>query len=751
MTDTAIQALHRNVGNEPTPAGKPGMHKPFAAKSQTVLLAIGNMHCSACVNKIKTALLPFGDGVQMQAETATRTLSLTWKTQTESVDDLSTGNPLNAFIQAISEAGFPAQLLNISDDSNTPKPSLQRIGVAVLFTMQTMMLALAGYLGADQSDDLVRMVMHHAQWIVATPVVLYSGWPFLYGAWRDISSRQVTMDLPVGIAIAAAYSFSAVNVMRGQGVLWFDSATMFVTLLLIARQVESAGRTRATAHLKTLFSQQKNTARRLNGDGSSKEVATSLIAIDDLVEAHPSESLPVDGIALNAALVSEAVLTGEAIAKSKAVGDKLFAGSILLGNEPLRIRTTASGHNTSLGRITQLMHQALTSRPRVQQLADKVASYFVATVLALAAIGGIAWSFKDPEMGFNVALTVLVASCPCALSLATPAALAASVSRMARRGMMVLKLDGLMHGSKIDHVVFDKTGTLTSEELQIQDVYSNGAIETEQALGIAAGLEQISRHPIASAFNAISPVAVTQPTVQSSSVSGLVMGKHYLLRASSEQELATFAVKANAASTHLSLCKEGVAQAVICLLAPLREEAFKTVAALKQQHIHVSLYSGDHTNSVAAIAQQLGIDNYAGSLTPAEKLQRIEALQQKGYRVAAVGDGVNDAPLLAAADVGMAMGSGTAQAQSGADITLTNNHLSSITSVFDESKILQRRIRQNISWAIAYNLTVFPLALSGTLAPWAAAIGMASSSLIVVGNAMRGSKSEPIKETPCQP
>lgn len=728
--------MMQSVAHTPSQVQQRGLggNKPAETRlrAQTVLLAVSNMHCSSCVKKIQTALKPFGADVRMQAEPTTRTLSLTWTQSQPSSPSLS------KLIAAISTAGFPAQLVNISDSANAPEPGWQRIGVALLFTMQTMMLALAGYLGADQGDVLIQTVMDHAQCAVATPVVLYSGWPFLYGAWRDISSRQVTMDLPVGIAIFSAYSFSAFNVLRGDGVLWFDSATMFVTLLLIARQLENSGRARATGHLHKLFSQQKNVARRLLADGSSMQIATSLIAIDDTVEVFPAESLPVDGIALSEAIVSEAVLTGEATPKTKKIGDELFAGSILVSDQPLQIRTTASGQNTSLGRITQLMHQALTDRPRVQQLADKVANYFVLTVLVLAATGGLVWSFWNVETGLTVALTVLVASCPCALSLATPSALAAAVSRLARRGIMILKLDGLMNSKAVDYIIFDKTGTLTSDELQIESVESNGDITAAAALAIAAGLEKISNHPIASAFNAITAAKIESPSVKPTSVEGLYNGEAYLLRSSSSAELSGFGIQSGAGTICLSLCKAGAVQAVIMLSAPLREEAVETIASLKALGIKVALYSGDKPENVAVVAGQLGINEYAGALAPADKLAKIKLLQQRGHCVAAVGDGVNDAPLLAASDIGVAMGSGTAQAQSGASIILRNNSLLAILDILAESKILHRRIRQNIGWAIAYNATVFPLALSGALAPWLAAIGMASSSILVVSNAMRG-------------
>ena len=719
-------------------------------RSQTVLLAVSNMHCSSCVKKIQTALRPFGPDVSMQAEPTTRTLSLTWTqappaSQNAGNSPTGQGLSLSQLIAAISAAGFPAQLVNISESADTPAPNWQRIAVALLFTMQTMMLALAGYLGADQGDALIKAVMDHAQWAVATPVVFYSGWPFLYGAWRDISSRQVTMDLPVGIAIFSAYTFSAFNVLRGDGVIWFDSATMFVSLLLIARQLENSGRARATKQLHKLFSQQKNLARRLLADNSSEQVATSLIAVDDLVEVFPAESLPVDGIALSKAVVSEAVLTGEATPKTKAIGDELFAGSILISDQPLKIRTTASGQNTSLGRITQLMHQALTDRPAVQQLADKVASYFVLTVLVLAAGGGIVWSFWNVETGLTVALTVLVASCPCALSLATPSALAASVSRLARQGIMILKLDGLMNSKTVDHIIFDKTGTLTSDELQIEAIQIREGLDGEgldkdQALSIAAGLETISNHPIASAFSNVTAIKIENPSVKPTSVIGVYNGESYVLRTSSAAELAEFGIKDSAGTIYLSLCKRETTQAVISLSAPLRHEALATITELKARGIKVALYSGDKAENVAAIALQLGIDKYAGGLTPADKLTQIRALQQREHCVAAVGDGVNDAPLLAAADIGIAMGSGTAQAQSGASIVLRNNNLLSISNILDESKTLHNRITQNISWAVAYNATVFPLALSGLLAPWVAAIGMASSSILVVSNAMRDGK-----------
>ena len=392
----------------------------------------------------------------------------------------------------------------------------------------------------------------------------------------------------------------------------------------------------------------------------------------------------------------------------------------------------------------------------MQQLADQVAGYFVLLVLGLAVSGGLLWAYWDTEKGISVGLTVLVASCPCALSLATPAALAAAMSRMAKRGMLVLKLDGLLKAKDVTHLVFDKTGTLTSDQLAISKVYNSGKLAQSSALAIAAGLESISHHPIASAFSQIDPAPITQGRVESNGVRGYYQSRQYQLRTSQASELSEFSLTAEQGEIYLSLCTQQQVMAIFCLTAPLRPQAHRVVQRLKQRGVQLHLLSGDASQHVSLVAQQLGIKAQPAGQTAADKLGFIQALQQQGHTVAAVGDGINDSPLLAAADLGIAMGSGSAQAKSGAGIILNNNDLNLICDVIFESKTLHQRIRQNISWAIGYNLTVFPLALSGTLAPWVAAIGMASSSILVISNALRrtagsaAATSATKEATPCQ-
>ena len=697
-----------------------------------MLLSVPDMHCSRCIASIRKSVQRISADAQLLADATSRTLSITW-------DEANL--PFKQLLEAVSQAGFDAELINLTPTKPGPASNWQRVGVAALFGMQTMMLALAGYLGADQGDELISRIMVYGQWISATVVVFYAGWPFIYGAARDIGRRQATMDLPVGIAIASAYCFSVVNLIRGSGELWFDSAVMFIGLLLISRQLESRAKAHASEGLIGLFTQQKPTARRMGDSGLMEIVKLRDVRQGDLLDVYPSETIPVDGVALYDTLVSEAVLTGEPLPVKKSAGDQLYAGSTHVGTEPLRLTTTAAGAGSSLAKITRLMHQALVEKPPLQQLADYIAGYFVVFVLLTALVGAVAWWFVDAERSISVALTVLVASCPCALSLATPAAITAAISRLAKCGVLTLKQAGLLQATKVTDVIFDKTGTLTDSNFQVQHCYCVASLVQPEAMSIAAGLESFSNHPLATAFSsvpAVSHQALSEVKVFSDGIGGVYQGERYLIGRCNKDCLKRYQIEYKPGRVYLALSNLKQVLAIYELTSCLRPNVVATIAALNDRGMKLHLLSGDAVENVAPVAELLGIGDYKGELSAEDKLRQLKQMQHRGAIVAAVGDGVNDAPLLAAADVGIAMGSGTAQAQCGASLVLNNNDMWSLSLALLEADNLHVRISQNLLWAGLYNLSIFPLALSAALLPWVAAIGMACSSLLVVGNALRG-------------
>eukprot|EP00611_Tribonema_gayanum_P015218 TRINITY_DN2703_c0_g2_i4.p1 TRINITY_DN2703_c0_g2~~TRINITY_DN2703_c0_g2_i4.p1 ORF type:complete len:431 (+),score=139.06 TRINITY_DN2703_c0_g2_i4:48-1295(+) len=407
-----------------------------------------------------------------------------------------------------------------------------------------------------------------------------------------------------------------------------------------------------------------------------------------------------------------------------------------------------------MGQIAGLLDDAGRAKPRVQRIADRIAGHFVAAVLVLAAIGaGIAlFNGAGSEQAFGIALAVLVASCPCALSLAVPVALAAGTSRLAKQGVLVANAGALTALAGIDSVLFDKTGTLTRNELWLRRVLSLDGSDPARAIGIAAALERGSRHPIASAFAAVeaAPQATEVRQIAGAGLEGTVDGEGWWLGAPDAAPL-PIRIPDDAAllpdDTVIALCNETRAVAIFVLAARVRDESAEVVDELVHRGLRLELFSGDGAAAVAALAGRLGIERHAARQTPAGKLAHLQQLQAQGHRVLAVGDGLNDAPLLAAADVSAAMPNGAALTQSRADLLLLGDSLRGLPLALDVAKATRLRIRENLGWALGYNLLVLPLAMSGHLAPWLAAAGMSLSSLLVVANALRIGRS-PVSTPP---
>lgn len=614
-----------------------------------------------------------------------------------------------------------------------------RIGIAGLGAMQAMMFAEALYL--DTSGEMPAATRDFFRWItflVSTPVVFYSGWPFLEGMWREWRHRRLGMDTLIATSTLLAWGASVVETIRHGVHVWYDAAVMFVFLLLAARMIEQGVRKAASAQVDALARARPLLATRETGaeaETTREQVLVTHLQCGDIVRVAPGETVPTDGVLLEAGTFDEALLTGESTPVRKHSGDTVYAGSLSV-EAPARLRVTHTGAQTRLSELARLVDQAQTDRPRLAQLADRVAHRFVVLLLLSAAVVYVGWRMHDPARAFEVTLAVLVVSCPCALSLAIPSALAAAHGALSKLGVLGVRAEGLERLAVIDTVVFDKTGTLTNGHPRIERIDVMHGMSEDEAIHIAQALERDSRHPLAVAVLALPSAGQRQAQavreVAGQGIEGVIAGRRWKLGQ------ATYVARLCSDDGHAIWLGDGErVYARFAMAEQTRGDAASALQALRDAGLSVELASGDDDTAVAAMAKRLDIPRYAARQTPEDKLARVRLLQSAGHRVAMVGDGINDGPVLAGADLSLAMGEGAALAQRAADFVVTGPRLMRIPQAIAIARRTRAVIRQNLAWATAYNLLALPLAATGHVTPWMAALGMALSSLLVTLNALR--------------
>jgi len=626
------------------------------------------------------------------------------------------------------------------------RAALRRLIVAGLGMMEVMSYATAMYAGALQDmDPAIQQFFRLISLLVATPVVFYAGAPFFRGAWRGLRSRRPGMDLPVALAVAAAYSASVWNALRGTGEVYFDSAVMFVFFLSAARFLEMSGRHRALSLTGALARHLPRVATRLV-DGRPEPVGVVELAPGDRILVQPGHSVPVDGVLESeSARVDESLLTGESRPVRKAAGDEVVAGSInLLGAATLRVERV--GASTVLAQISRLISVAREERPRLVQVTDRVGAWFVVGVLVLAAAVGALWSLVDAGRAFEIVLAVLVVTCPCALALATPAAFTVGMSALARQGVLLRRAGALEALSRAGALVFDKTGTLTEHVAGIHRVEPLGACRADEALALAAALESRSEHPLARAFPRHEGDARVEDVraVPGQGLEGTVDGVP--LRIGTRAfALGTAEAGADQDAEQQSVWLAGPQGAIarFDIAEQVRPGAAEAAAELQSLGIEVVIASGDQPGPVRAAARRLGVAGWHAGLQPADKLALVRTMQAGGRIVGMVGDGINDGPVLAGADVSVAIGTGTSLAQHSADCILMGTGLGALPAAVRHARRTMRIVRQNLWWALGYNVVAVPLAALGLIAPWVAALGMSASSLLVTFNALRLGRDAP--------
>ncbi len=660
---------------------------------------------------------------------------------------------LSEILKAIAAIGYIAHPFDPSRQEALQKReravALRRLAVAGLCSMQVMMIAVGLYAGEYQGMEVwIRDFLRWICLILAIPVVTYSAMPFYTAAWRDLRNGRLGMDVPVALAVLAAFAASVWYTWQGGGEVYYDSVTMFVFFLLTGRFLEMTARHRAGQISEALVRMLPATATRLDADGSESVVPIAELVPGDRVLVRPGETIPADGrVEDGASSVDESLLTGESLPVPRQRGEALIGGAVNV-ESPLVMRVEKVGADTVLSAIVRLLDRAQGEKPRLALLADRIAGWFVAALLVVAAGVFLTWwSLRDFDTAFRIMLSVLVVTCPCALSLATPTAIIAATGALTRLGVLTTRGHALETLARTTHVIFDKTGTLTYGRPQVVAVEPVGAgLEPRRCLALAAALERGSEHPIGRALTAAAGAATEAATdlrnTPGSGVEGWIGGRRYrvgrpeFVLAASDRAVVS-RTDLGVSSTWVALGDDSGPLAWFELTDTLRPGAAAAVSALKARGLVVELLSGDRPEAVAHVAEELAIARAEGGLSPQDKLDRLRTLQDQGAIVAMVGDGVNDAPVLAAAQISLAMGSGTQLAHATADMILLSERLDHLVSGVDMARRALVIMRENFAWAIGYNLVALPLAAGGWLAPWMSALGMSFSSLLVVVNALR--------------
>ena len=652
-------------------------------------------------------------------------------------------------LRAVGYRAYPYEARRHSDALLRARRTLFRqLFVAGLSMMQVMMYAVPVYLADEGTMDAdMAALMGWASFALTLPALLYSALPFFAGALRDLRRGMPGMDVPVALGIAAAFAASCAALVSGEGALWFDSITMFIFLLLGSRYLELEARLRANEALDRLRRGAPASADRLRGDPALRDtelVSAARLAPGDLVLVKPGQAVAADGVVVEGETeVDFSLLSGESRPRAVAVGDPLPGGAVNAG-QAIVLRVTSSAQESTLATLVRLVERAGRGKPAIALWADRVAACFVVGLLLLTGAVYAVWMVVDPGRAWGAAIAVLVVSCPCALSVATPTALAAATDRLLRRGVLAVAPHTLETFERATHIVFDKTGTLTHGAPRLRRVLPVGEPDRETCLRIAGALQAESSHPLSAAIRAAAP----EPGLQARGlrfeigrgIEGGIDGVLYRFgSASFVAELAGGAARTAAppGTTTVWLARSGEWLARFDLSDSLREEAADVVRRFRDGGKTVVLLSGDEQAVAQAVASQLGISHAYGGRLPAEKLAFVRALQRRGAVVAMVGDGVNDAAVLSGADVSFAMGRGAELAQMHADGVLLSEGLAPLADAADTARRTVAIVRQNLVWAMVYNLAAIPAAASGMLNPWLAGIGMAVSSAVVVLNALR--------------
>jgi len=720
---------------------------------QQATLILEGIVCAACVWLNERHLQTLPGVISAQINYSNHRAQVSWDPARIKLSDI---------LAAISQIGYfahpydPSKYQQILEQQR--KQDLRRLGLAGALGMQIMVMAVALYTGGWWGMEVgFKQLFQYLSFFLTIPILLFAASPLFFSAWRDIKRRQLGMDVPISLGISIAFIGSSYATWYGVGEVYYDSISMFVFFVLAVRYFERAAHKKMSEASETLIQARPAMANRINPQQRIDivdvidVVPVAELNINDRVLIHAGETVPADGvIEQGQSTISEALLSGESTPLPKGIDDVLIGGSINI-DSPLHMRVTQIGENTVLAGILRLLDKAQNEKPQLALLADKVAAHFVLVILVLAsAVSLYGWLQHDPHW-LSTLIAVLVVTCPCALSLATPAAISAATGQLSQRGLLITGKAVLETLAQTTHIVFDKTGTLTEGQLIHQKTILLDRLDDQQAQQLALSLEQGSKHPIAKVLSQFDETPLVTKQLHYTAGGGIqaqIDGQDWWLghwgylkthcpALQHNNQAAQALLSGHPDYTLVYLANAQKIQAAFLLSDQLRSSSASLIKQLQAQGQQIIILSGDRRSVTEGIAKQLGIQHVHAELSPAQKLAQLQAYQQQGFRLAMVGDGINDAPVLAAAPVSIALSSGTQLAAASADILLLSNDLNRIAEARVLSQKTLRIIKQNLIWALSYNSLAVPLALMGYIAPWLAALGMSLSSFIVVANALR--------------
>ena len=695
----------------------------------TVDLQIGGMGCAACALQIEAALRLLPGLTRVRVDPATSRA----RVQVEGPAD----GAVEGVLREIRKLGYTASVAGsvsaASARTLARREGLKRLAVAGFGMMQAMMLAFALYASEDfRMDPAVFGFLRYCSLLITLPVVIYAGGPIFRAALAQLRAGRPAMDVPVGLGIGAALAASVWNTFAASGPVYYDAVTMFIFFLTTARFVEQMSRHEVGTVTEALAWLLPARALRVV-DGRTQAVPVSSLRPGDELLVNQGDLVAADGVlATGDSVFNESCLTGESAPMRRGVGAAILSGSINLGAS-VRVRVTATGEATELAAVLRLLERSRQAKPRLLTLAERVARWFSVAVLAIAGLVSVLWLLIRPEVALANTIAVLVVACPCALSLAGPAVVAAANTALARLGLLPISATALEQLTAVRHVLLDKTGTLTTGRPEIQVRVARAGESEEALLAVAAALERGSSHPLALAFRSHEQAGIQGEQLEETAgqgVQGLVAGRRYRLGRGAFAGVGPAADGVCLADNQGLLAEFAIHDAV-------RPEARAAVDALRSLGLGVEIASGDAQGAVARVARELGIGQWQARLSPGGKVARLAALQAAGTPVLMVGDGINDAPVLAAADVSIVMRSGSALAQTAGDLLLLDNAWLAVPRAVAVAHRARQILRQNLVWAATYNLVAIPIAALGWLPPWLAALGMSASSILVVLNARR--------------
>lgn len=726
----------------------------FSIVTDKVELKISGMSCAACAARVEKALRGMPNVYQASVNFAAEKASVEYNAHEVTVNQLQ---------ERVAKIGFEAH--NIADASQVDREKQVRedeirgqrfrlllSAVLSIPLLGAMVLHSLGIMGS-LSDFLMNP---YVQLVLATPVQFIAGWPFYRGAYAALKNGSANMDVLVALGTSAAYFYSIANMLTSNPHLYFETSAILITLIILGKLLEATAKGRTSEAIKALMGLQAKTARLIR-QGEEVDVPIEAVLVGDIIVVRPGEKVPVDGIIIEGtSTLDESMLTGESIPVDKKTGDEVV-GATINKFGTFKFQATKVGKDTALAQIVRIVEEAQGSKAPIQRFADVVSGYFVPAVVSLAVITFLGWYFIFDPGNFSRALVnftaVMVIACPCALGLATPTSIMVGTGKGAENGILIKGAEHLENAHRLTTIVLDKTGTITKGQPEVTDIISLAGLPDHAVLAIAASVERKSEHPLAQAIvkrGQEQGLLLEEPEEFSAipghgikaSMNGkaILVGTRKLMRENHiviDSVLAEIESLEQQGKTVMLLAVDQVMTGLIAVADTVKDSSAQAVADLKQLGIEVWMITGDNERAARAIAASIGIDHVLAEVLPEHKAAKVEALKQEGKVVAMVGDGINDAPALATADVGFAIGTGTDVAIEAADITLMRGDLNGIVAAIRLSKATMLNIKQNLFWALIYNSIGIPIAAAGYLSPVLAGAAMAFSSVSVVLNALR--------------